>query len=86
MDLSSAEYKCKGSFEKSQVHFPNLPNFAQNLSGIPLGSPFELLKARKACRGRRIYRITGRVVPDFGFPGVEAEQLELLPLVADSRY
>jgi len=72
MDLSSAEYKCKGSFEKSQVHFPTLPNFAQNLSGIPLGSPFELLK--------------GRVVPDFGFPGVEVEQLELLPLVADSRY
>jgi len=37
-------------------------------------------------RGKGIYRITGQVVLDFGFPGVEVEQMELLPLVADSRY
>ncbi len=37
-------------------------------------------------RGKGIYRITGKVVEDFGFPSVDVITMEMLPLVSDSRY
>jgi len=62
-----------GTWLDQAGHFFDTTHFPDSLKTAPF-------------RGKGIYRITGRVVLDFGFPGVEVEQLELLPLVADSRY
>ncbi len=35
--------------------------------------------------GRGLYRLWGRVVLDFGFPGLEVEGMERLPILADAR-
>jgi len=37
-------------------------------------------------RGKGIYRITGKVVEDFGFPSIDVVGMNLLPLVPDGRY
>jgi DNA-directed DNA polymerase III PolC len=37
-------------------------------------------------RGRGIYRISGRVVEDYGFPSIDVTGLERLPYVKDGRY
>jgi DNA polymerase-3 subunit alpha len=36
-------------------------------------------------KGDGVYRITGKVVEEFGFPSVEVEKMEKLPLLADPR-
>lgn len=42
--------------------------------------------ARYPFKGAGIYRIKGKIVEDFGFPGMEAEEMEKLPFVGDPRY
>lgn len=37
-------------------------------------------------RGKGIYLMTGKVVLDFGFPMLEVDVMEKLPLVKDERY
>ena len=37
-------------------------------------------------RGRGIYKITGKVVEEFGYYSLEAQEMELLPLIEDPRY
>jgi DNA-directed DNA polymerase III PolC len=37
-------------------------------------------------RGRGVYRITGRVVREFGFPNLEVYGMERLPYMADERF
>ena len=37
-------------------------------------------------RGRGVYKITGKVVEEFGYYSLEAQKLEILPLIEDPRY
>ena len=37
-------------------------------------------------RGRGIYKITGKVVEEFGYYSLEAQEMERLPLIEDPRY
>jgi len=42
--------------------------------------------ARFPFKGKGCYRITGRIVEDFGFPSMEVTKMEKLPFVKDERY
>jgi len=42
--------------------------------------------AKYPFKGRGCYRITGKIVEDFGFPSMEVSKMEKLPFVKDERY
>lgn len=42
--------------------------------------------ARYPFKGKGCYLITGKVVEDFGFPGLEVDRMEKLPYIKDERY
>ncbi|MBP6183808.1 MAG: hypothetical protein KA479_02640 [Saprospiraceae bacterium] len=42
--------------------------------------------AKYPFRGKGIYLMSGRIVLDFGFPMIEVDVLEKLPMVKDERY
>lgn len=42
--------------------------------------------ARHPFRGKGIYLMTGKIVLDFGFPMLEVDVMEKLPMVKDERY
>ena len=47
---------------------------------------FPVALAKYPFRGRGLYLIIGKVVEDFGFPGLEVSYIEKLPYVKDQRY
>src|SRR5690606_19036975 len=62
-----------GTFIDEQGHFFDTTHFPGALEK----SPF---------RGPGIYAVEGRVVEDFGFPGIEVQSMEKLPYKKDQRY
>jgi len=47
---------------------------------------FPAVLARHPFRGAGIYLLQGRVTLDFGFPSLDVETMEKLPMVRDERY
>lgn len=47
---------------------------------------FPAVLARCPFRGAGIYLLTGKVSLDFGFPSLDVEHMEKLPMVQDERY
>lgn len=47
---------------------------------------FPQVLERYPLRGRGIYRLSGRVSLEFGFPSLEVDRVELLPMREDGRY
>ncbi len=62
-----------GTWLDREGHFFDTVHFPNSLEA----SPF---------RGRGCYKITGKVVLDFGFPSVEVRKMERLPFIKDERY
>lgn len=47
---------------------------------------FPMVAKKYPFRGRGIYKITGKVVEEFGYYSLEAQEMELQPLIEDPRY
>lgn len=62
-----------GTWIDREGHFFDTVHFPDQLKRTPFG-------------GRGIYRIRGRLVPDFGFVTLEAHEMERLAYRADGRY
>lgn len=62
-----------GTWTDPEGHFFDTVHFPQSLAKYPL-------------KGRGCYVITGKIVEDFGFPGLEVIKLEKLPYIQDRRY
>ncbi|MHB1920830.1 MAG: DNA polymerase III subunit alpha [Chitinophagaceae bacterium] len=64
---------CFGTFLDIQGQFFDTVHFPGTLKSYPL-------------KGRGIYRLTGKVVEEFGFASMEIERAEKLPVQPDPRY
>lgn len=62
-----------GTWVDMNGHFFDTTHFPDALKKFPF-------------KGRGVYCICGKVVLDFGFPGLEVESMEKLPFVSDERY
>lgn len=61
-----------GTFLDEEGHFFDTTHFPQCLKAYPFGGP-------------GVYLILGKVVEDYGFPGIEVEKMAKLPIFSDPR-
>lgn len=68
---------------KEMMHFGTF----LDINGFFLDSVhFPQVAKKYPFRGRGIYKITGKVVEEFGYYSLEAQAMELLPIIEDPRY
>lgn len=67
------ELMCFGTWLDESGHYFDTTHFPDSLKQFPF-------------KGKGIYDIEGKVVEDFGFPGIEVSQMTRLPFLKDQRY
>jgi DNA-directed DNA polymerase III PolC len=71
------------SNKKEMMHFGTF----LDINGFFLDSVhFPVIAKKYPFRGRGIYRLRGKVVEEFGYYSLEAQKMEILPLIEDPRY